>query len=176
MQSTVPTNPILLLLLIPALGILAILQSTLGNQLALLQVKPNFILMLVLIWTMMRGRREGMVVAFMGGLWMDFLALGTLGISSVALISASFIVGFGRRGVAVTHLLIPLWMVVVGTSVYIVVFHTLLALSQSTWVWMMELRGNWHTQLLYQTGLMLLFVPVWYYSQQRLSPEAIHVG
>lgn len=151
-------------------------QSTVGNQLVLFQVKPNLMLLLVLIWTMMRGRREGMVVAFLGGFWLDFLSLGTLGISSAALITASFIVGFGRRGVAVTHLLIPLGMAIIGTSVYIVIFHLLLALTQSTWVWMMELQRNWHTQILYQTGLMLLFVPVWYYGQQRLSPEAIHVG
>ncbi len=176
MQPQAPNNPILLLLLFPALGLLAMLQGTLGNQLALLQVKPNFMLLLILVWTMMRGRREGMVVAFLGGFWLDFLSLGPLGISSVALIAASFIVGIGRRGVAVTHHLIPVWMAIAGTSVYIVIFHLLLALTHSTWTWMGELRANWHTLLIYQTGLMFLFLPLWYYSQQRLTPEAIHVG
>ncbi len=176
MQSSVPANPVLLLLLLPALGLLAMLQGTLGNQLALFQVKPNFLLLLVLIWTVMRGRREGMVVAFVGGFWLDFLALVPLGISSVALITASYIVGMGRRGVAVTHYLIPLGVALVGTSVYILVFHLLLALHQGTWAWMEELRANWHMELFYQSGLMFLFVPLWRYSQQRLSPEAIHVG
>ncbi len=176
MQPQAPNNPVLLFLLFPVLGLLAILQGTLGNQLALLQVKPNFMLLLVLIWTMTRGRREGMVVAFLGGFWLDFLSLGPLGISSVALIAASFIVGIGRRGVAITHLLIPVWMAIVGTSVYILIFHLLLALSQANWAWMWELRANWYTLLIYQTGLMFLFLPLWHYSQQRLTPEAIHVG
>ena len=175
MQPQAPTNPILLLLLFPALGLLALLQATLGNQLALFQVKPNFILLLVLVWTSMRGRREGMVVAFLGGFWLDFLALGPLGISSVALIAASYIVGIGRRGIVVTHYLIPLWMAVMGTSVYVLIFHLLLALTQATWVWVWELRANWPTELLYQSGLMFCFVPLWYHSQRRLSPEGIHV-
>ncbi len=176
MHPPASANPILLLLLFPALGLLAMLQGTLGNQLALFQVKPNFMLLLVLVWTMMRGRREGMVVAFLGGFWLDFLALGSLGISSGALIAAAYVVGIGRRGVAVTHYLIPLWMAVMGTSVYMLVLHLLLALTQDTWVWMGELRANWHTELLYQSGLMFLLVPLWYYGQQRLSSETLHVG
>ncbi len=174
MQPQSPANPILLLLLFPALGLLAMVQSTLGHQLALFQVKPNFMLLLVLVWTLMRGRREGMVVAFLGGFWLDLLALGPLGISSVALIAASFAVGVGRRGVAVTHH--PLWMALVGTSVYMLLFHLLLALTQSTWVWLWELRANWYMTLLYQVGLMFFFVPLWHYSRQRLSPETVHVG
>lgn len=176
MQPQVLVNPILLLLLFPALGLLAMLQGTLGQQLALFQVKPNFMLLLVLVWTVMRGRREGMAVAFVGGFWLDFLALGTLGISSVALIAAAYLAGTGRRGVVITHPLIPLWTAVVGTSAYTLTFHLLLALTQGTWVWLWELRAHWYTALLYQSGLMFLFVPLWYYGPQRLSPETIHVG
>lgn len=169
-------NPLLLLMLAPALGLLAVLQATLGMQLAIYQAKPHFVLLLVLVWTMLRGRREGMVLGFIGGFWLDLMSLGPMGLSSCALVAASFAAAADRQRLRRAHQLLPVWLGAVGGSIYLLVFHALLALSETNWVWLRELRSVWMFFLLYQIGLILLTTPLWRLPWLRPDSEAIHVG
>lgn len=177
MQPPFRTNLVLMLLMFPVLAFLAMVQSVTGPWLSLFQAKPNLVLLAVLAWTLIRGRREGMMIGFLGGFWLDFLGLGTLGLSSVALVVASFVVGIGRRSVLTTHILVPAWVAVLGTLVYVSVYHLLLAATGATLVWFWELRRFLAVHVLYQTTLMLLFTPLLRSMlQQRSNPASIHVG
>ncbi len=167
------TNVVLIVLMLPILALLAVVQAVIGPHLALFQVKPNLILLLVLAWTLIRGRREGMFIGFLGGIWLDLLGLSVLGLSSLALVAASFLAGLGRHQVLTTHILVLAWVAVLGTLVFTTVFHLMLALIQADGIWLAELVSGLWAQILFQTALMLLLVPfLRRLLQQRSIPEA----
>ncbi len=153
------TNIVLIAMMIPVLALVAIGQAVIGPHLALLQAKPNLVLLLVLAWTLIRGRREGMFIGFFGGLWLDSLGMSPLGASSLALVVASFLVGMGRHQVRTTHILFSAWAAVLGTLAFTIIYHLTLGLIQTTAVWLEELGSGLWFQVVFQTSLMLLLVP-----------------
>lgn len=177
MNPELRTNAGLVVVMIPVLALVAMMQGVLGPRLAILDAKPNGILLLVLIWTQVRGRREGMFMGLIGGFWLDFLSLSTLGFSSLALVLTSFLTGLGRRNVLATHILVPTWLAVLGTLTYSTIFNALLAAFHTTLVWTAEFRDLLAVQVLFQMVAMLLLTPLLYSLLRRRPATAeIHVG
>jgi rod shape-determining protein MreD len=73
---------------IPLMLAAAIAQSTLFRHLHLYGAAPNLVLAISVAWTLLRGAREGLLWAFVGGLALDLLSGGPLGLSSLALVLA----------------------------------------------------------------------------------------
>ena len=169
------TNPFFMLLLVPSLAGVTMLQGMLGPWLSLAEARPDFVLLLVLVWTLMRGRREGMIAGFIGGFWLDFLGMGPLGLSSLALVTTSFGIGIGRRSVRATHILVPSWVAAVGTLLYALIYYAALAVASGTWAWLREMRDYLAVQILYQIALMFFVLPLWQSAQRRAASEPIHV-
>ena len=86
-------------LMIPLLALAALFQSTAAGRLALRGVKPDLVLLLVLIGVLLYGPRIGLVWAFFGGIFLDVFSGGPMGASSLALMAAVFITGLGYRTV-----------------------------------------------------------------------------
>lgn len=164
------TNTFLVLLAVPALALLAMLQATAGARVALFGIKPNLVLLAVLLWTLLRGRREALIVAFTGGFWLDFLALATLGVSSLALILASFITGIGRRAVQPTQVLVPVGVGIMGALVYAVVYWVGQAVAAGSLRTLASLPDYWGIQPLYQVAAMLFLTP-WLYGRLARTPD-----
>jgi rod shape-determining protein MreD len=61
-------------------------QTVVLPELTLLQVRPNLVVVLILLWTIARGPREGAWWAFGTGLFLDLVTLGPLGAHAVALL------------------------------------------------------------------------------------------
>lgn len=83
-------NPYLML---PLLGGVAMVQTTLLSRITLLGAPPNLMLLVVLVWTLVRGMDEGAVWAFVGGLMLDLLSGGPLGSMALALLAAASLAG-----------------------------------------------------------------------------------
>ena len=70
-----------------------LLQSTLfQNIFAAAEIAPNFMVILTVSFGLMRGKREGMFVGFLGGILSDLFfgsALGFTGSSDTAAVSAT---------------------------------------------------------------------------------------
>ena len=81
------------LVLIPA----ALLQVTLAPRLGIAGAFPNLVLLLVVAWTLMRGAGGGIGWAVAGGLLLDLLAPGPLGVHALALALAAYGTGFLKR-------------------------------------------------------------------------------
>ena len=164
------TNTFLVLLAVPALALLVMLQATVGVRVALFGIKPNLVLLTVLLWTLLRGRREALIVAFTGGFWLDFLALTTLGISSLALILSSFITGIGRRAVQPTQVLVPVGVGILGALIYAAVYWVGQAVAAGSLRTLTSLPDYWGIQPLYQVAAMLLLTP-WLYGRLSRTPD-----
>jgi rod shape-determining protein MreD len=60
----------------------ALLQSVLGASLPLVRGRPDFVLVVVLAWAMLRGSGEGAAVGFLGGLLLDSVTYTPFGINT----------------------------------------------------------------------------------------------
>src|SRR5437660_2132118 len=111
------------LVLLPA----AILQVTLAPRLDLVGVFPNLVLLAVAGWTLVRGAGAGIRWAIGGGLLLDLVAPGALGVHALALVVAAYFTGFLQRSFAPDPVLLPATAGALTTVLYNLV---LLGLSE----------------------------------------------
>jgi rod shape-determining protein MreD len=77
----------------PLLTAVALIQTTLLSRVSVLGGQPNLMLLVVLIWTVVRGVDEGLIWAFVGGLLLDLLSGGPLAAMALALLVAAYLAG-----------------------------------------------------------------------------------
>jgi rod shape-determining protein MreD len=53
-----------------------------GPNLPLLRGRPDFVLVVILAWSMLRGSGEGAFVGFLGGVWLDSVTYTPFGVNS----------------------------------------------------------------------------------------------
>jgi rod shape-determining protein MreD len=63
----------------------ALLQSVVGPSLPLVRGRPDFVVVVVLAWAMLRGSNEGAFVGFVGGVLLDSVAYTQFGINAALL-------------------------------------------------------------------------------------------
>lgn len=116
--------------------IASLLQSTAANRIQVRGVKPDLVLLLVVVGTLIYGSRSGLLWAFIGGIGLDLFSGGPLGSSSLALIAATLVVGIGHRTLSRYHLLVPLGAVAAGTLVYGMSYLGILVVLEELTRWM----------------------------------------
>jgi rod shape-determining protein MreD len=104
--------------MVPLLLVASLLQSTAANRIDIGGVKPDLVLLVVIIGALIYGSRAGIVWAFVGGIALDLFSGGPLGSSSLALMAAALVVGIGHHTLSRYNLLVPIVAGVVGTAVY----------------------------------------------------------
>lgn len=109
-------------LMIPLLAVGALFQSAAGNRLAVVGVKPDVVLMLIVVGTLLYGGRIGVFWAFIGGLFLDIFSGGPLGSSSLALMAAGLVAALGHSTFSRFNPIVPLTSMALGTLVYGVVY------------------------------------------------------
>jgi rod shape-determining protein MreD len=58
-----------------------------------MNIQPELVLMVVVVWAALRGIEEGVVWGFIGGILLDALSAGPLGMYPLALVVAAYIAG-----------------------------------------------------------------------------------
>lgn len=101
---------------------MALLQSTVATQLVVRGVKPDLVLIVVLIATLVYGGQGGLLWAFIGGIGLDLFSGGPFGASSLALMMATLVAALGYRVLSRYHLLVPLSAAAIGTLIYGLVY------------------------------------------------------
>jgi rod shape-determining protein MreD len=99
-------------------------------------VKPELMLMVIASWSLLRGTKEGLVWAFIGGICLDLLSGVSFGMMTIALLTASFIAGLGESSVFRTHIVLPLVVALTTTLVYDLVILVVLDLTGHPVVWL----------------------------------------
>ena len=117
--------------------------------------------MAVASWGLLRGTKEGMVWALIGGGCLDLLSGAPFGMITAALLVVSFISGLGESSVFRTHIVLPLVMALVTTPVYGLIMLVILDLTGRPVAWLDSLTHVVLPSALVNTLLMpLVFWPL----------------
>lgn len=102
-------------LLVAALGLAALIQVSLLPALAIPNATPNLLLVLVVGWATLRGTREAVWWALIGGVWLDLLSGGPFGLYTLSLLVVGAAAGLGGGTIYSGNIILALLMVAVGT-------------------------------------------------------------
>jgi rod shape-determining protein MreD len=81
---------------IPFLAVLAALQSGLVGHLRLLDGRPDLVLLAIVSWSLTGRGREGILLGFIGGLFLDSFSEIPLGVSSASLVLIAAMVSYSE--------------------------------------------------------------------------------
>jgi rod shape-determining protein MreD len=98
-----------------AIATLAFAQAALIPAVNVLSIGPNFVLVLIMVWSAERGIAEGVIWALPVGILLDLLAIDPLGSNALALIPVAIIGGLARRRVFQSGVIIPMLLVLAAT-------------------------------------------------------------
>ena len=115
--------------MIPLLGILAIIQSVVVPRLAIANVRPDVLVVLVVVWALLFGGSGSLLIGFVAGLWMDVLSGGPMGGSSLALMAVALVTGVSYSRFFRSNLLVPIVSIVLGTLIYSYFYWGILVLT-----------------------------------------------
>ncbi len=151
--------------------LIGVFQVTAASRLTFAGVKPNLMLLLVIIWTLLYGSRSGLVWAFIAGVWLDVFSNGPMGATSLAFMTACLFTGIGHQSLSRFNMLVPLVASALGTFIFAVVYLFVLdtlALTSTTLAWMLPdyrlpfqatMQNIVAPLVLYNTTLMLIAIP-----------------
>lgn len=97
------------------LVVVALAQATLMPMATFIGIKPDLVLVIVLLWSAVREPREGLLWAFAAGLLLDLLMLSPLGTNALALLPVVVIGWFSRSRFFQSGIFFPLVMALVAT-------------------------------------------------------------
>ena len=104
----------------------ALSQATLMPELGLLEVLPNLVLVLLLVWSALRGVSEGLIWVFGTGLLLDLLAMDPLGTNGLALLVVALLGGGpARRRFFHSGMIFPIVVAVIATVAHAVLLAAL---------------------------------------------------
>lgn len=154
----------------------ALMQSTVTVRLELWGVKPELVLLLVVIGALLYGSKAALFWGFWGGIGIDLFSGGPFGISCLGLMVVALVAGMGHRVLSRYHLLVPVSASAISTLLYGLAYIGILTLlreiaAQTTIFGPLTLPNYqlsfWPTlqdvivpATLYNTILMLLVTPL----------------
>ena len=137
-----------------SLAFFAIVQAVVLPEYNATAVLPDFTMVIILVWSAVRGTQEGLVWAFAVGILLDTLALDPLGANALALLPAVLLGGMTSQRFFHSGLIVPILAMIVATF-----FHTvLLLLIRSSGGASLELAAVGRL-MLYQAVLNVILVP-----------------
>lgn len=153
-------------LMIPLLLFLCLLQSTTVARLKIAGVKPDLVLLLIIIGALLYGARSGVLWAFIGGIGLDIFSGGPMGASSLALMASALVAGLGHRPFSRFNPVVPLAAAALGTLAYAGVYLLILTMLAVAGVSTLSvplfdtIRDIVLPVTVYNTALMFLAIPL----------------
>lgn len=146
-------------LLIPLLGLVALLQTTLVPALQAFNAVPNLVLIVVVGYTMEYGSQRGLMWAFIGGLWLDLLTGTPLGVSAIALIIVVSVVGMVSSNLFRGHVVILALGGLLAGVLYGVIVVAILTLVGRPTVWPEAIVGVILPNAVYNAVVLPILYP-----------------
>jgi len=114
--------------------IILVIQLTILNLFTLQGLKPDLILILIIIFALLKGEGEGAVIGFFSGLLQDIFSVGLLGVNALIKTVAGFLCGLLKERIFSEHILflIPLITLVVTIGKSCLMYVVLQAFGMQT--------------------------------------------
>jgi rod shape-determining protein MreD len=116
------------------LVLVVFVQATILPGVNPLIVAPNLVLVMLFIWSSMRGTREGLIWAFGAGLLLDGLSLDPLGTNGLALLLVVLLAGPARRRVFHSGMIIPVVLILLATLAHAAVLDVIRGTPPDRWL------------------------------------------
>jgi len=82
-----------------------VIQLTLINSVTILGIKPDLILIVVVVFSLLKGAKEGTISGFTSGLLQDIFSTGLLGMNALAKTVIGFTCGIFKEKIFYEHIL-----------------------------------------------------------------------
>jgi len=101
-----------------------LIQLTLISSITILGIKPDLIMVVVVVFSLLKGEKEGTISGFASGLLQDIFSAGLLGINALAKTVIGFICGILKEKIFHEHMLflIPLITFIASITQSILIF------------------------------------------------------
>lgn len=151
------------------------IQATLSPYIKINGVHPDFVLLLVVGWTALRGLEEGLVWALIGGVSLDFLSGAPFGIFSLTMLLVAVVTAlfhgrtFGSSIVLPVIFTFPLSLFFNGMALLMLGF-----LGHPV-DWSAAFFVILFPNAIFNTGAMLVMFPLLYLLNRWLNPQPITI-
>jgi rod shape-determining protein MreD len=152
---------------------LTLVQSSLGPFVSAARLHPDWVVVAVISWTLLRGSREGLLWAIIGGLGLDLLSGAPFGAATVALALTSLLAMLGYGRVFGGYLVLPLALTFPLSLAYYVTYGLLLSLLKQPLDWLPALSNVMLPASLLNIGAMFLLFPLLRVLHRRTGREEI---
>lgn len=156
---------------VPLMAVLAVLQAAVLSRFPIAGVVPQPALLAALAWALLRGPWEGMVWAFIGGLFLDLFSLGPVGVTPLALMAAVPILVRARQSLPEETILITALLLALGLAIYFFVYLIVITLAGFSFTW--QTLGNLPGTLLFHSLLSLPIFWLLHQLKRALYPQPI---
>jgi len=144
-----------------------LLQSTVLNFIAINGIKPDLVLVLIILNGFLRGTREGAFLGFVGGVMQDLVSGGYFGMYALTNITAGYLGGLGEGRLYRDNRFIAAgltWFCTWGAQL---VFYLLLAVAEVQVPVLTALIGIIIPVSFYNALVVLLFYGLYYRSHRQ---------
>jgi rod shape-determining protein MreD len=107
------------------LFVIALVQATVLPRVNPTSLAPDFILIMLFLWSASHGIRESLAWIFFTGILLDVLTLDPLGTNGLALVIVVLLSGTGRQRIFQINVVVPVLLVFVATIVHGLVLYSL---------------------------------------------------
>lgn len=130
-----------------------ILQSTLCEKISVASIKPNLLIILIVSFGLMRGRRSGMMIGFFCGLLSDIFFESIIGFNAIIYMWVGYLSGYFYRIFYDDDIKTPLFLISVSDLAYGVIHYCFRFLLRGrieffTYLWRVILPEMFYTLIL----------------------------
>ena len=162
-------NIIALLFLVSA----AIIQTTLSPYLKIDGVHPDFVLVLVIAWTILSDLEEGLAWALIGGLSLDFMSAAPFGIFTLSLVIVAIVANFSHGRIFGSSIVLPLGFTFPLSILFNAFALLILNLLGRPVIWADAFNEIFLPVAIFNTGVMVVIFPPLYYLYRRMHPQPL---
>ena len=152
-----------------------LMQTAIFRAIALADVVPNLLLVVVISYAYLRGRTSGLVIGFICGLMLDMIYGSVIGLYAFISMSIGFVVGFCQKVYFTDSMLLPTVLIAASDMVYCFYSYIAEFLLRGRVHFLFYFVHRFLPQILYTTlaGLVLYRLIVWVEGRFARSREEV---
>jgi rod shape-determining protein MreD len=120
---------------IPLLALVAVLQSSLLPHVSVGGIRPDMMVVFVISWSLLRGVEEGLIWAFIGGIFIDLFSDAPFGFTVISLLCTTFVITSVGSAAFGSNIVFSLVSILAASLLNQVILVALLSLSENAPVW-----------------------------------------